>query len=147
MHLRRALLLFAIVLGVAAIAASLAPPPDRQARDRDRTAPPPPVAQQPEAGSRPAGGQTVRVSLAADAKQPATKTVAVREHVVLTVSAKQPGEVGLEGFGLTAGVEPRTPAVFDLFPAEPGRHAVLYRPVGGEPRRAGTLVVRDAGSL
>lgn len=70
-----------------------------------------------------------------------TQTAGSDERVVVTVSAREPGEVALEGLGLVEPVGPGTPAVFDLFTDSTGEFAVLYRPVDGRERRVGTLAV------
>ncbi|MGH3016674.1 MAG: hypothetical protein ACRDNN_17140, partial [Gaiellaceae bacterium] len=62
-------------------------------------------------------------------------------HVVVTVTAAEPGEVRIDSLGLVAFATPQTPAVFDLFATNPGEHAISFAPVDGEPKPAGTLVV------
>jgi hypothetical protein len=141
MHLRRALLLFAIVLGVAAIAASLAPPPDREgapARTETEAAPP---AQPREDGARPAGGEAVRLDFDATASRPVERRVERGRHVIVTVSAREPGEVRIASLGRTDFASPRTPAVFDLLLTAPGRHEITFIPPAGAPRPVGALVV------
>jgi hypothetical protein len=83
---------------------------------------------------------TLRIELGARAT-PALETVDRGRHVVLTISAPEPGEVAIEDLGLTASVGPGTPATFDLFTDRRGRFVVTYEPVDGAPRRVGTLVV------
>ena len=140
MHLRRALLLFAIVLGVAALAASLAPPPE-STRQRTTPAPPPTTVTQPEAMAPPPAARTVRVSFDAAARRPAVQRVPAGDHVIVSVAALEPGQIGLGDFDLVADVGPNTPAGFDLLPTRPGRYPVTYRPSLGRERRVGTLAV------
>jgi hypothetical protein len=135
MHLRRALLLFAIVLGLTALATSMSRPPEQrrepaprpQAKSRTPTAAParagPPAAQ-------------LRFGPAGDT----TRRVALGQQAVVTVEVPRPGEVELEGLGLSAPAEPLTPARFDVLAREPGRYAVVFAPAGEDERIAlGTL--------
>lgn len=147
MRARRALLLFAIVLGIAAAAASLTPPPERpgtppaerdskQPGGRDR-------ATVPRAEGRAPGAGTVRLRFGPRGRRP-ERRVAAGAHVVLTVAVTEPGQVVLAGLGLSAPAEPDTPAAFDLLASEPGRFDAVLAPVEGRRRRVGTLVVGRA---
>jgi hypothetical protein len=142
MHLRRALLLFAIVLGVAALAASLAPPP-REISNPARTDTAPPPTTLPEAEALPPRGETVRVEFDVSAERPAVHRVKTGDHVIVSVLALDAGEARLDDLGLVADVSPETPATFDLLPSRPGRHRIVYRSAMGTERRAGTLIVLD----
>ena len=147
---RRILLLFAIGLLVTAAAASLVPVPEaaRESEESDQS-------ETSEAGS--AGDEAVEVRFSADApaqpdagpehgksappREPPTETAGSGEHVVLTVTARRPGEVFLDGLGRVESVGPGTPAVFDLFTDSTGEFDVLYAPVEGSERTIGTLAV------
>lgn len=140
MHLRRALLLFAIVLGLAALAASIS----RAPRESTRKSPPPaglPRASAPQAA--PGRGRLRTVTVRFDARRSARRrTIAVGESASVVVEVPQSGQVLLEGLGLSAPAEPLTPARFDVFADRPGEHDVVFWPVGtGERRRVGVLVV------
>ena len=138
MELRRALLLFAIVLGVAAIVAAVANPPAREA-DRTTTAP-------AAADARPAkpGRPPVRIRL--DGRDaPRTRRLEIGRAATLTVPVDEAGLVELSGLGLTDTAEPTDPAMFDLFPTTRGRYEVLFTPAGGVRARAlGALVSQPA---
>jgi hypothetical protein len=137
-HLRRALLLFAVVLGLAALAASLS----RPARKSDEPAPantsplqellPGPEAKGPARLRFSEGGKLERQTLPAD------------QSAVVTVEVKEPGQVELEGLGLTAAAEPLTPARFDVLAGRPGRHDVRFTPSAGESTLVGVLRVTQA---
>lgn len=135
MKLRRALLLFAMVLGLAALASSLSRP------DEDRDEPGPsegPADRVREPGSGPA---TVR--FAAGRRREVRRLEAGSAATVL-VEVSDPGQVRIEGLGLTQPAEPLTPARFDVLLAQPGSSRVVAEPAGGGPREVvGTLVVRD----
>lgn len=137
MELRRALLLFAIVLGVAAVVAALASPTSR----RSETTPPPPA---PEVTPRERAQAPARVRI--DGRRaPATRTLRVGRATTVVVAVDEPGQVELRGLGLTQPAEPRTPAVFETLPAARGRYEVLFTPAGGVRARAlGELVSRPA---
>jgi hypothetical protein len=135
MHVRRAVLLFAIVLGLAALAASISPPPERQEQ---------PVTQpregQPEAGPRARRQPPARVRFRAG--RPSRQRLTRGAAATVVVSVREPGQVELDGLGLVSAAEPRTPATFELLAGEPGRYRVLFTPAGDErSQRLGELVI------
>jgi hypothetical protein len=136
MHLRRALLLFALVLGLAALVATLAPPPPERRSTPKR---PTPTGTPPQAQPRERLGGSSRVDFGRG-----TKRVEVPAHVIVSVRVPQAGQVELPGLDQVGSAEPGTPARFDLFLGQPGRYEVLFAPArGGAPRRLGTLVARS----
>ena len=137
MHIRRALLLFAIVLGTAALVASLSRPPEEQSRTERRTEPAPaPAVAEPA----PADGAPKAVSF--DAALDERRRQPADRALTLEVSVDEPGSVEVPDFGLSASADEHTPARFDLFPAHAGRYEILFTPArGDETRPAGTLVV------
>lgn len=137
MHLRRALLLFAIVLGLAALATSVT----RAPRDGDRDEPTPPSTSTEETAS-PGPGTAAELRLPGPR---GGRSVALESGraVTLLVSVREPGEVELPDLGLTTSAEPLTPARFELLGPEPGSYAVRFTPAEeGESRALGRLVVR-----
>jgi hypothetical protein len=136
-HLRRALLLFAIVLGLAAVAASVSRPGDeRDATPPARTLPEPTVA--PAPGSPPAG-----VEVFFDAAAPRSQGMQAGTAATVYVSVPQAGQVEIPDLGLSSPAEPLTAARFDILHSSTGRFPIQFVPAGAEPRRAGTLVVRE----
>jgi hypothetical protein len=138
-RLRRALLLFAIVLGLGALAAQVATSPE-EATQSERPAQGPDAT--PRLTDRTRLGRTFHLRFKADGK-PRVETVTAGAHVIVSVGVAKPGQVELEGLGLVASAEPATPAVFDVVPDDPGRFDALFTPIDGASRRARTLVVRD----
>jgi hypothetical protein len=138
-ELRRALLLFAIVLGLAAIVAAVSG--TRSGHSRTDTAPAAPST----ASARP--GPARQATIRFDADGPAvTRTAHVDEAVTVVVKVDEPGPVELQGLGLADDAEPLTPASFDVLAARPGRHAVLLVPPDGvRPRTVGRIVFRPQG--
>lgn len=147
MELRRALLLFAIVLGVAAIASSIARPPDgdddQAATDRGggagtRTGP---AAAEPV----PESPQPTTIEFEPAAK-PQTRELEVGQPATVRVEVETPGEVSIPSLGLTEPAEPLTPAVFDVRVTDPGSHEITVQPAGPETlsSEAGTLRVVPA---
>jgi hypothetical protein len=137
---RRVLLLFALVLGVSALAASLAPPPDTS-RDKPKE---PPAASAPSARAVP-GSPARRVRLtapraAAHAARAPLRRLPGGSRLVLEVSVPEPGEVAIERLGLRAAADPLTPARFELLAEPAGRFPVLFVPVRGKPRTAARLL-------
>ena len=58
----------------------------------------------------------------------------------MTVKVTAPGQVELEGLGLSAAAEPLTPARFEVLADRPGRHPVRFAPTqGDEARSVGVL--------
>jgi hypothetical protein len=132
-HLRRALLLFALVLGVAALATAVSQP--RQAAERPSPAPEPgaPTAT-PRPPARPA---SIELS---DRGRPRTVRLRAGRAAVVAVEVSQPGQVAIADLGLSATAEPLTPARFDVLSTQPGRYAVRFTPAGSsESRTLGTL--------
>jgi hypothetical protein len=141
MHLQRALLLFVIVLGLAAVAASLS------RTDRGRSQP----AQAPDAASPGTdttpgpdpGSEPLRFTDAARKRQ--IRDLAVGRAATVLVAVRRPGEAEIEGLGEPRAAEPATPASFDVYQTRPGSFPVVVTPAAGGGRRTlGTLRVRPA---
>ena len=137
MHLRRALLLFALVLGLTALAASVAPPPRDEPEPAPAPAPPPPTA---DAGT----GEPITLSFRAPPKggELPEREVAPDDHVIVKVKAETPGQVTIPDLGRTATVTESVPASFNILAPEPGTYDVMFEAVGGEPTRLGAIVTR-----
>jgi hypothetical protein len=136
-HLRRALLLFAIVLGLAAVAASVS-------RPRDTT----PTTTKPErtetVESSEAQGEvgpgSVDVAFAVD--HPRARRIGTGQAATVVVEVPDAGQVSIDGLGMTATAEPVTPARFDVLTSATGRYPVTFTPAGSSASlSAGTLVV------
>jgi hypothetical protein len=142
-HLRRALLLFAIVLGTAALVASLSRPVD----DRDRRETAPETAPEPgpaTAAPLPASGPAEPLSF--DASKNQSRRLPAGRAATLEVAVEEPGSVALPGLGLSAPADPVTPARFEVLPAREGDYEIEFSPAGGGPSvPAGRLVVTSAG--
>jgi hypothetical protein len=139
-HLRRALLLFAIVLGLAAVAASFSrsgdeapqsPPPAAPARE-EPTVSPGPSAERPAA---------LRFNAARDR----TRRLEVGRPATVEVAVDEPGQVQIPLLGLSSPAAPVTPARFDILPSEARRYRIVFtRAAGDEQVPAGTLDVTPA---
>ena len=141
MHLRRALLLFAIVLGMAALAASLSQPVER----REGTRQDEPRETGPATAS-PAPAPSAPSPLSLDASERDSVRLGAGEAATLEVSVDEAGTVEIPGLGLSASADAVTPARFDLLANEPGRYELLFTPAAGDSTEpAGTLVVTSAG--
>jgi hypothetical protein len=145
-HLRRALLLFAIVLGMAALVASLSRPVDQR---RDGTSPavqrptgPPTATPGPSAGPEPGLPQT----LTFDAAEKQSMKLPADRAATVEVAVPEPGSVDIPEMGLSAAADPVTPARFDVLATRPGRYRLVFTPAKGEePVPAGSLVVTSRG--
>jgi hypothetical protein len=144
-HIRRALLLFAIVLGMAALVASLSrPPEERSATERSEEP-------APDAGAGPAPGPETPTPAPVDnPPRPITFDASSRDRrrleqgraATIEIAVDEPGSVEVPDLGLTASADEHTPAHFEVFPTRAGTYAILFTPVDGDRSRpAGTLVV------
>jgi hypothetical protein len=143
-HLRRALLLFAIVLGLAAVAASVS----RPRNESDPLRPPATTTTEaqpraPTVAPEPAGAPTP-VQLTFLAGHPRARGIQAGEAATVLVEVDEAGQVGIGGLGMSAVAEPLTPARFDVLTNTTGRHPITFVPAGAEDleKRVGTLVVR-----
>jgi hypothetical protein len=137
-HLRRAILLFALVLGLTALAAAVSP---------SRKEP------EPAIGLAPATPVVTTVPrnltfAQRESGAPQVRSARAGQHVVLTVPAREGGIVTIPLLGRTATVSPATPARFDLVAPPRGRYDVMFEPSGSsglsaEPQRVGTLITQS----
>ena len=137
-QIRRVLLLFALVLGLSALVATIAPPPetDDEATDDATIAEPAPRA------PRPAPPFEITVG-----ERPVTHRVRVGSSFSLEVSVPKPGDVVLEGLGYRQSVDALTPARFTILAEPAGRYGVGFVPVDGERRTAGRLVFAEPATV
>jgi hypothetical protein len=141
-HLRRALLLFAIVLGLAAVAASISRP-GGDSRDSEQGATPPPTQGAPTVSPGPA--EESPVTLRFNAQREQVRRVEVGQAATIQVSVGEPGQVEIPLLGLASAAEPVTPARFEIFASNAGRFPIGFTPAGGEESiPAGILDVTPA---
>jgi hypothetical protein len=134
-ELRRALLLFAIVLGLAAIVSSLArPPASEEQADRGGPRSEPAGPTQPTAGSRPATRRTPVIRFGTEGK-PKTETLTAGTAATVRVRVQEPGLVNIAGLGLDGQAAPLTPARFDVLSTRPGRYEVRFTAVPDDRSR------------
>ena len=140
--MRRALLLFAIVLGMAALVASLSRPVENR---RDETT----AREEPEPGPttvEPAPAPFAPSAVTFDAAEDQTRRLAEGSAATLEVSVDEPGSVQIPGLGLSSPANPLTPARFDILATDPGSYELLFAPATSEtPEPAGKLVVTSVG--
>ena len=142
MHLRRALLLFAIVLGMAALVASLSGPIEQR---RDRTTSQEP-AQQGPASAEPGPHAEPATTVNFDAPEHQSKRLPAGRAATVEVSVTEPGDVSIPGLGLTEPADPDTPASFDVLGTDPGTYELVFMPASGaESEPAGKLVMTSEG--
>jgi hypothetical protein len=142
-HLRRALLLFAIVLGLAAVAASVS----RPGSESDPLRTPPPTTEEHPGTSTAAPapeGAPAPVEVTFPAGKPRARGIEAGQAATVLVDVEEAGQVGIEDLGMSAVADPLTPARFDVLTQATGRHAITFAPAGAEDleKRVGTLVVR-----
>jgi hypothetical protein len=139
-HVRRALLLFAIVLGLAAIAASLSQRPEESDEGADQPAVPAETVPSVSPGNAPAS----LLELTFEAERDQRRRVAVGQPATVLVEVDEPGLVEIPDLGLSGPADELTPARFDVLVPEPGRFEITFTPVADDVTEpAGTLVVRE----
>jgi hypothetical protein len=136
-HLRRALLLFAIVLGLAAVAASVSRPRD------DSESPGQDTVTETEQPPTASPGAPAAVELTLFAADPRPQRIRAGQAATLFVEVEEPGQVVIPDLGMAAAGEPLTPARFDVLTRQAGRHPIEFEPAGARDARVrvGTLVV------
>jgi hypothetical protein len=128
---RRFLLLVAVLMGLTALAASIAPR-EPLVRERGSATPTPTPTAVAEANAL----RTVEKTISADAGH-ARVVVNARQLLRLTVEESNVDVVSvMDNF---QPVEAASPAVFELFPDRPGEFPIMLEQ---SDRRVGTLVVR-----
>jgi hypothetical protein len=130
---RRLLVLIAVLMGLTALAASVAP---RQPLPSERGSPAPPAS----AGS-PAAAPLER-TLDADAGRPTRVVVRTGQTLVLEVTSAAIDSVSIEGLAEIEPVEADSPARFELLAETPGTHPVELLQA---ERRIGTIEIVEAG--
>ena len=129
---RRFLILVAVLMGLTALAASVAP--RQPVREDGREATP---------TATPAGEPTLvtlEKTLSTDAGEDAQVTVEEGDLVELTVTGDESDAVMV--LDRIDSIDPTTPARFSLLAGEPGEHPIELLEAD---RRIGTLVIREAG--
>ena len=143
-HFRRALLLFAIVLGLAAIAASVSRAPEESGERAERPATPPATETETTPTVSPGSAAESPVELRFDAEREQTRRLTTGQPGTVLVEVDEPGEVEIPDLGLSGFANPLTPARFELFVTDPGRHEITFTPAAGdETGVAGAIVVES----
>jgi hypothetical protein len=139
-ELRRALLLFAIVLGLAAVATSFSRPAKR---DDDKVpARPGGASGTPTVSPRQDETRRALISFSSFGR-PRTGVLTANQAATVAVEVARPGQGQLSGLGMTAVAEPLTPARFEVLENRVGRYPVRFTPSGAsaETRTVGALRV------
>ena len=137
---RRFLLLVAVLMGLTALAASLAPrdPAVRDASDAERRrATPVPQVAEPAPPAAPDEAATNVRTISADDERPPRVVVAAGEVVELEVAGSIVDSVEL--MGRIDAIDPDSPARFSVLADEPGEYPITLVDAN---RRIGTLEVR-----
>jgi hypothetical protein len=125
------------VLGVAAVAASIARPPENgDGEPSPSTGVEGKGSGSPTASARPHGGP-VPIGFRAAGPRASRRLTAGRPAAV-TVSVDEPGEVAIPSLGLVETADPVTPARFDVLVSDPGSHRIELDPAS--PDRPDSLI-------
>jgi hypothetical protein len=146
-HIRRALLLFAIVLGLAAIAASVSRSPEESGESDSQPAVPSETEQVPSPSV--SSGDAAPVSgvreLVFEADRDQTRRLEAGQPATVLVEVDEPGLVEIADLGLSAPADPLTPARFEVLTSDPDRLEITFTAVEDDlAGPAGTLVVRES---
>jgi hypothetical protein len=129
MDARRVLILIAVLLGVSALAAGLAPPPERTRSPVEGVVPSPTAADEAD--------PDIQVVSAAEENQSIEAEAGRRLRIEVT--SDRYGSVQLGADGPIESVQPGSPAHFDLLPDRPGEQDLVFL----EPRRViATVTIR-----
>ena len=120
------------MLGLTGLAASIAPPPERE---KERVEPPP--APSPLAARE---QRTLTFRAPARGRRPPELRVRPGARILVEVAAREPGQASLPALGRLENATDLVPARFELLAPPPGRYDVLFEPTDGRPARVGTLV-------
>ena len=147
MHIRRALLLFAIVLGLAAIATSVSRSPEDSGDSESQPAVPSEAEQVPSPSV--SSGDAAPVSgvreLVFEAERDQTRRLDAGQPATVLVEVDEPGLVEIADLVLSAPADPLTPARFEIPPPNPDRVEITFTAAEDDvPEPAGTLVVRES---
>jgi hypothetical protein len=135
---RRILVLVAVLMGLTALAASLAPPPPA-GRQGAIEGGPSPTATPSAAAAPPGDGATVSARLSAGTPAGPREVSAVRGDLVnLTVSGNVIDTVAIGGLPVLEPIAPDSPARVELYADKAGRFPIRLLDAG---RRIGTLQV------
>jgi hypothetical protein len=143
-HLRRALLLFAIVLGLAAIAASVSRE-QRNTEQPSRGVPPPTeTTEQTESEATASPRPSLPTAeLTFYAYEPQAQRIHAGQAATVYVQVEQPGQVFIHDLGESDPADRLTPARFDILTQRTGRYPITFVAAGADAMEepAGTLVV------
>jgi hypothetical protein len=133
---RRLLVLVAVLMGLTALAASLAPPPPERGSTGTATPTPSPTASaEASPAARPGATVTGRLSATSSAA-PRQITAARGDLVDLVVTGDVVDTVAITGLPVLEPIDPDSPARVELFADTPGRFAIRLLDSG---RLLGTL--------
>jgi hypothetical protein len=138
------MLLFAIVLGLTAVASAVSGSRRQQAAEQrsPRAVEPPASPAAPPSEGRGLAYIRFRPDHAVRVRR-----LQVGRPALVIVEVNRPGQVEISGLGLAAPAEPLTPARFDVLPSAPGRFELRFTPAGElATGRVGTLSVVPAGT-
>ena len=135
---RRLLVLFAVLLGLTALATSLAPRPAVRQPAQPTTSPA--ATQAPERAD--GGPRRIEQTISADpSRAPARIRARVGDVLVLRVSGDVLDGVEIAGLGKLEPIEPGSPARFEFLAESPGEHDIVLLEAD---RRVGILDIRAA---
>jgi len=134
---RRFLLIVAVLMGMTALAASVAP---RDPTLRDRGSATPTATPSPPDPAPADGVVEARLEEISADGRPERVVVERGELIELVVSSPEIGSVDLEGLDRVEPVDPESAARFQILAELPGEYPIRLL---DDERRIGTLVIRD----
>ena len=138
---RRILVLVAVLMGLTALAASLAPPPESIRRGRATPTPTPARTATPAPGAAATASDSVSARLRAGGR-PRTITAAQGDTVQIDVTGDVLDTVVIPGLAIAEPIDPESPAHVELYADAAGRYPIGLLDAG---RRIGWLRITPAG--
>jgi hypothetical protein len=121
---RRLVILVAVLMGLTALAASVAPPPETARRDRSASPTPAPTPSEAPPDRAVTGVVSARIEVGPDGGRPARVRARAGNTVVLDVTGDAVDAVVVDDLPVIEAIDPDTPAHLELQAPGPGRYPI-----------------------
>jgi hypothetical protein len=139
---RRLIILVAVLMGLTALAASVAPPPESTRRDRQGTPTPSPTPPPATPDTAVTGAVAARVEIGSPGGRLTRVRARVGNTVTLDVSGDVVDAVVIDDLPVIEPIDPDSPAHLEVVPSAPGRFPIRLLDAD---RQIGSLDVTASG--
>lgn len=139
---RRLVILVAVLMGLTALAASVAPPPEPTRRERSASPTPTPTPPPAQPDSAVSGVVSARIEVAPEGGSLARVRARAGDTVVLDVSGDAVDAVVVGDLPVIEPIDPSSPAHLEIVAPAPGRYAIKLQDAD---RQIGVLDVTARG--